>query len=263
MRGLRRWCAPAAAALLSVSCLGAAPRAATGAPRPNVVLIVVDDLRPSLGCYGDAAAVTPNLDRLAAEGVRFDRAYTQFPLCNPARTSIMTGMQPSQTGVFENNVPWYERVDPAITLPAVLKAADVYVAMYGKHFHDHAISGAARALMFDEFLPRGGDGNPAQVISDGVKHDFPFRSGRYGGDAGNLPAQLALRPAGHGSEDRRGGDDRISREMTREAGAVRRKRERGFTSSMHRRPGAGPQAPSWPVPLSCPSRCAAACPRRR
>ena len=56
---------------------------AADAPRYNVLLIMADDLRPAMGCYGDAQAKTPHLDRLAARGVRFDRAYVQYPVCNP------------------------------------------------------------------------------------------------------------------------------------------------------------------------------------
>ncbi|MDB4365276.1 sulfatase-like hydrolase/transferase [Akkermansiaceae bacterium] len=58
--------------------------------RPNVLFIAVDDLRPALGCYGDKTAVTPNLDKLAGEGILFERAYCQLAVCSPSRLSLMT-----------------------------------------------------------------------------------------------------------------------------------------------------------------------------
>jgi arylsulfatase A-like enzyme len=64
------------------------------APRYNLLLIMADDLRPAMGCYGDKQAKTPHLDRLAARGVLFDRAYVQYPVCNPSRTSMLTSTRP-------------------------------------------------------------------------------------------------------------------------------------------------------------------------
>src|SRR4051812_2875621 len=70
-------------------------------PKYNVLFIISDDLRAELSCY-NGLAKTPNLDKLAASGVRFDRAYCQYPLCNPSRSSMLTGHYPINTGVLGN-----------------------------------------------------------------------------------------------------------------------------------------------------------------
>ena len=82
--------------LLAGSAFGAS------AERRNVLLILADDLNNLLGCYGDPLAKTPNLDKLAARGVRFDRAYCNYPLCGPSRNSFLTGLYPNSTGILAN-----------------------------------------------------------------------------------------------------------------------------------------------------------------
>jgi uncharacterized sulfatase len=76
--------------------------AAVQKPKYNVLFIVSDDLRPTLGSYGNTIVKTPNLDRLASQGIRFDRAYAQYPLCNPSRSSLLTGKYPTQTSILDN-----------------------------------------------------------------------------------------------------------------------------------------------------------------
>ena len=66
--------------------------------RPNILLIVSEDNGPELGCYGDPYAITPVLDRLAKEGVRFNRAFTPFSVCSPSRASFLTGLHPVVNG---------------------------------------------------------------------------------------------------------------------------------------------------------------------
>ncbi len=112
----------------------AAPAAAAAGPRPNVLFIVSDDLDCRIRCYGDPVAITPNLDRLAARGVRFDRAYCQYPLCNPTRSSVLSGMYPVTTGVLDNNT-YLELDEGQRTLPEYFEQQGYAVTQMGKIFH--------------------------------------------------------------------------------------------------------------------------------
>jgi len=116
--------------------LGAAPsRAEARATLPNVLFIAVDDLRDTLGCYGNTAVKTPNIDRLAARGVVFERAYVQYPVCNPSRASFLTGLRPDQTGVTDNTTLLRGRLPDAMTFPQLLKDKGWHSAAFGKIFH--------------------------------------------------------------------------------------------------------------------------------
>ena len=71
------------------------------APKPNVLFICVDDLKPLLGCYGDKQIQSPNLDRLAKRGMLFERAYCNQALCAPSRNSLLTGVRPTTSGIYD------------------------------------------------------------------------------------------------------------------------------------------------------------------
>ncbi len=105
------------------------------AEKPNVLFIAVDDLTAAIGCYGDLIANTPNIDRLAATGVRFDRAYNQLPLCNPTRASIMTGLRPDQIKVYDLDRHFRDEVPDVVTLPQAFQRAGYVAARVGKIYH--------------------------------------------------------------------------------------------------------------------------------
>ena len=103
--------------------------------RYNVLFIAVDDLRPELGCYGNTLVKTPHIDSLSAAGVRFERAYCQFPLCNPSRTSLLTGRHPTTTGVLGNREYFRTAHPDWVSLPQHFKANGYVAARTGKIFH--------------------------------------------------------------------------------------------------------------------------------
>ncbi|HJZ80845.1 MAG TPA: sulfatase, partial [Pyrinomonadaceae bacterium] len=104
-------------------------------PRYNVLFIISDDLRPTLGCYGNPIVKTPNLDALAARGTRFDHAYAQFPLCNPSRSSLLNGRYPTQTGVMDNNTYFRKPHPDYVTMPQYFKNQGYASLRTGKIFH--------------------------------------------------------------------------------------------------------------------------------
>jgi arylsulfatase A-like enzyme len=147
-------CACAALLLLTTICPIAA---ADPAKHPNVLFIAIDDLNHWVGHLGRNKQIqTPNIDRLAARGVTFTRAYCAAPLCNPSRAALFSGLRPSTTGVYDNPIDWRKAIPEALTLPSYFRKHGYYVAGAGKIYH----GGFDRRSEWDDYF-RGGGGTPA------------------------------------------------------------------------------------------------------
>ncbi|HKI87488.1 MAG TPA: sulfatase-like hydrolase/transferase, partial [Draconibacterium sp.] len=103
--------------------------------KPNVLFIAVDDLRPNLGCYGDPIAISPNIDKLASQGIVFTHAYCQEALCSPSRTSLLTGRRPDEIGVVDQGTHFRVKHPNVITLPQLFKLNGYHSISIGKIFH--------------------------------------------------------------------------------------------------------------------------------
>ncbi|QDU40910.1 Arylsulfatase [Maioricimonas rarisocia] len=103
---------------------------------PHVLFIAIDDLRPDLGSYGNKQVHSPHLDALSSQGVRFERAYCQYAQCNASRASLLTGLRPDSTRVYDLVTDFRDRVPGAVTLPQMFKRNGYAVLGMGKIFHN-------------------------------------------------------------------------------------------------------------------------------
>ncbi|HND55244.1 MAG TPA: sulfatase, partial [Pirellulaceae bacterium] len=134
--------------------IGGANSAAHGAgPQPNVLFIAVDDLRPEIGCYGNKIVKTPNIDRLAARGVVFERAYCMQAVCSPSRTAMMTGLRPDTTKVWDLETHFRVAQPDCVTLPQQLKGHGYWCEALGKIYHNGFEDG--RSWNAPHWYPRG------------------------------------------------------------------------------------------------------------
>jgi arylsulfatase A-like enzyme len=143
--------------------------------RPNVLFIAIDDLRPELGCYGAPQVKSPNLDRLAAGGMLFRRAYCQVAVCGASRASLMTGMLPTATRFRSYLTRAQEDAPNAVTLPQTFKEAGYTTISNGKIFH-HADDTQARSWSEEAFRPKGG--HAASHDPETMKHLSQRKRGR-------------------------------------------------------------------------------------
>jgi iduronate 2-sulfatase len=170
-------------------------------PSKNVLLLVSDDCRAGMSCYG-GPGLTPNIDKLARTGRRFERAYCQYALCNPSRTSFLTGLRPDVTGVVDNAKEFRNVIPDMVTLPEMFRNGGYSVARIGKLYHygvpkEIGTNGLDDPASWEHvWNPRGRDCEEEDKIfsilaSPNAKTVLQRGSGNYGGTLSWLAAEGA------------------------------------------------------------------------
>lgn len=167
--------------------LGVVPASAEAAGQYNVLFLIADDLNCDLGCYGHRLVKSPNIDRLAARGLRFGRSYCQFPLCGPSRASFMCGLYPDQTLIRGNAIRVREHLPDVLTIPQMFRNHGYVPVRVGKIYHygvprDIGTEGHDDPASWDRVVnPRGRDKDEESQI-------FTLTPGQYGGNLSWLAA---------------------------------------------------------------------------
>jgi len=140
--------------------------------KPNVLLILVDDLNTDLSCYGHPLVKSPNIDRLAQRGVRFERAYCQYAVCAPSRQSFLSGLRPETTGIFEFQTLLRDKMPSVVFLPQLFRQNGYFTAGMGKVFHDMRQSD--KEMSWDFYDDQMGED---EQEASAVKHRYSFKEG--------------------------------------------------------------------------------------
>ncbi len=148
-------------------------------PKPNVLFIAIDDLRPEIGCFGGTQAKTPNIDKLASKGVVFTRAYCQVPVCGASRASLMTGILPTRSRFVGFSAKAEQDAPEATTLPEAFRNAGYTTLSHGKVFH-HKTDTQNRSWSEPAWRPvdrmYGNDPETKKQVSDSRKRGRIFES---------------------------------------------------------------------------------------
>lgn len=221
--------------LLGMLLLGC-PIVARAADRPNVLLILVDDLKPAIGCYGDKSAKTPNIDALAARGMRFDLAYCNQAVCAPSRFTLMLGSHSTSTGLYGLGNKLRESLPNAVTMPQFFAQHGYRTESLGKIFHiGHGNEGDPESFSVSHFHEKVIEYlDPASTQGGQLTREEAMFTNQRLGEVNRLPRGAAYeRPE---VEDEAYADGRVARETIRRLQAAKKRGQPFFIAAGFARP---------------------------
>lgn len=216
--------------LLSLSCLVVLPRTSSAAAdKPNVLLILVDDLKPALGAYGDSVAHSPQIDKLASRGMRFDLAFCNQAVCAPSRFNLMLGSHSTSSGLYDLGSQLRERVPDAVTLPQYFARHGYRTESLGKIFHiGHGNHGDPESFSVPHFADKVIEYlDPASTDGGKLTREEALFTNQRLGEIPSLPRGAAFEAPV--AEDDDYADGRVAAETIRRLRAAKERRDRDGT----------------------------------
>jgi iduronate 2-sulfatase len=200
-----------------------------GTEKPNVLLILVDDLKPLMGCYGDPIAKTPNMDALAARGLRFDLAYCNQAVCAPSRFTLMLGAHSSSTGLYGLGSSLRDLVPDAVTMPQHFAKEGYRTESLGKVFHiGHGNEGDPDSFMVPHFKDKVIEYlDPASTDGGQLTREEALFTNQKLGEIKSLPRGAAYESPDVADEEY--ADGRVAREAVERLSAAKDRREKEGT----------------------------------
>ena len=218
--------------------------------RPNILLLLVDDLKPALGAYGDATAKTPHLDALAERGMRFDAAYCNQAVCAPSRFTLMLGSHSTSTGLYGLGSKLREAIPDAVTLPQFFAKHGGYrTESLGKIFHiGHGNNGDAESFSVPHFKEKVIEYvDPASTQGGKLTREEAFFTNQQLGNINALPRGAAYESPD--VDDNAYADGRVAQETQKRLAAAKKRREKDGTPFLIAAGFARPH-----LPFSAPKR---------
>ncbi len=198
--------------------------------KPNILLILVDDLKPALGCYGDTVAKTPNIDALAARGMRFDLAYCNQAVCAPSRFTLMLGSHSTSTGLYGLGSQLRDLVPDAVTMPQYFAMHGYRTESLGKVFHiGHGNEGDPQSFSIPHFKDKVIEYlDPASTDGGKLTREEALFSNQKLGQIKSLPRGAAFEAPV--VDDEGYADGRVAEETIKRLRAARERREKQGSS---------------------------------